>query len=147
VLEVTIAGDLDRKVRAMSTIIYNMGGERFGYRYHKENNRLQKTPSNNRREKRIKCIRAHLRKLTKVYKIAAEEEKRGLEELRNHNRERLTSCEEQRTTGEREERGSERELNSWKTHSSALRSNFLGYKRSGKLERSKEEVEGYLKQT
>lgn len=31
VLEVTIAGEVGRKVKAMATLIYNMGSERFGF--------------------------------------------------------------------------------------------------------------------
>ena len=46
VLEATLAGDVDRKVRAMSTIIYSMGMEGFGV---EENNRKTEAKRNNRR--------------------------------------------------------------------------------------------------
>jgi hypothetical protein len=71
VLEVTLAGELYRKVKAMSTIIYNMGCERFGL---EERKKQQETKKSNRRENEISncCIRGELRQLTKAYKKAKE---------------------------------------------------------------------------
>jgi hypothetical protein len=143
VLEVTLAGELDRKVKAMSTIIYNMGCERFGLEERKKQPEIKKS---NRRENEISRIRGELRQLTKAYKKATREEKTGLEELRRNNRERLKIL--RRAENNRKKRRERtRKRAQFMANPFKFIKTLLGDKRSGRLECSKEEVEEYLRQT
>ena len=90
-METALAGGVDRKVRAMATIIYSMGSDRFGVLPGQGRQKSSPQGRSNRREKEISNIRAELKRLTKAYKAATEEEKPALAELRDVLRERLKS--------------------------------------------------------
>ena len=89
-LEAALGGGVDRKIEAMTSIIYSMGRERFGV----VEQRARRAPAGrgNRREVEISQIRGELRRLNKAYcEATTEEEKQGLQELRDVLRERLKS--------------------------------------------------------
>ena len=72
VLEATLAGSVDKKMKAMTTIMYSMGADRFGVEDHKKD---KKGAHTNRRKQEITNIRGDLRRLTKRFREAEEGEK------------------------------------------------------------------------
>ena len=86
VLNTTLAGSVDRKIEAMTTIIYNMGMDRFGV---EEGKKPRIDGKKNRREREIAKMRRDLRQLSKQYKKATEIEKKALSDLRDNIREQL----------------------------------------------------------
>ncbi len=91
VLKSVCAGDIGHKVGAMSTIIWNMGADRFGMEQ-----RQTKDPQQagvNRRLRDIANLRGNLKRLRKSFLQASEDEKPALKEMRDHLRERIkTLC-------------------------------------------------------
>ena len=87
VLESTIAGNVDRRLTAMSTIICTMGKDRFGSL--EKRTKTQVTSKLNRRELEIANLRKEIRCLSRQFREATEEEKEGLKELRKISRERI----------------------------------------------------------
>ena len=85
-LEMTTANSADRKIEAMTTIIYSMGLDRFGV---EEVKKTGGAPRENRRRIEIANIRGDLRRLTRQYRQSAEEERAALEELRKPLRQHL----------------------------------------------------------
>ena len=81
VLLPTLIGDVDRKIKAMNTIIYAMENEE----QKKQGNRTTKW---NRRMKKIAQLRKEQRNSTKCFKKADMYEQKTLKEQRNVNRER-----------------------------------------------------------
>ena len=81
-----VAGNVDRKVEAMSKIIYNIELDRFG---EVEGRKVKTVVKKNRREIEISKIRQDLKNLTKASKAAIDDEKPALSELRRVTRERL----------------------------------------------------------
>lgn len=88
VLDATVRGDADQKLRTMSAMIISIGSERFGM---KEQRTTRDVGEPNRREVKISQLRQELRLLRKQFKQAREEEKVGLAELRNILRKKLTT--------------------------------------------------------
>ena len=86
VLNSTLAGSVDRKIEAMTKIIYNMGMDRFGV---EEGKKPRIDGRKNRREREIVKMRRDLRQLSKQYKKATEVEKTEFSDLRNNIREQL----------------------------------------------------------
>ncbi|KAJ8006925.1 hypothetical protein DPEC_G00112270 [Dallia pectoralis] len=87
VVESVLAGDIGRKIKAMSTIIWNMGVERFG-----TEQRQIKGPQQvgeNRRSGEIAKLRGDLRRLRKAFRQAPDDEKPSLKEMRDNIRERI----------------------------------------------------------
>lgn len=87
VLESVLAGDICRKIKAMSTIIWNMGVERFG-----TEQRQTKGPQHageNKPSREIAKLRADLRRLRKIFRQALEDEKPAIKEMRDNVRERI----------------------------------------------------------
>jgi len=87
VLEATLAGSVDQKIRSMTTLIYTMGADWFGCEEKGGNGKVR--PHKTRRQRQIEGIRSDLRKLTRQYKTATSDQKEALEELRRELRERL----------------------------------------------------------
>ena len=73
-------------METMTTIIYNMGKDRFGT---EKKQKANNTYTINRRQQEIAKIRVELRNLTKLYKQADLVEKDGLRELRDEHRTKL----------------------------------------------------------
>lgn len=85
-LETMAKGDVERRLQAMTTIIVSMAAERFGV----EEERGARQPySMNQRAVKIHNIRTELKALTKQYKVARQEERAPLAELRTVLRKRL----------------------------------------------------------
>jgi hypothetical protein len=79
VLDTTLAGCLDKKIKAMTTIVYNMGKDRFGTEGVKE----KKKASSDRHTQEISKIGGELRSLKQQFRLAARQEKAALSELRS----------------------------------------------------------------
>ena len=85
-INTTLAGSEDRKIEAMTTILYNVGMDRFGI---EEGKKPRIDGENNRREREIAKMRRDLSQLSKQYKKATEVEKTALSDLRDNIREQL----------------------------------------------------------
>ncbi|XP_049324773.1 uncharacterized protein LOC125789951 [Astyanax mexicanus] len=136
-------GDVEGRLKYMTTIITSFGAERFGVEEPKSS---KPTFSNNRRADKIRELRKELRMLAKQFKLAAEEEKPPLAELRHTIRKKLKSL-------RRAEWHRRRRMERARRRSSFLANPFgftrklLGQKRSGRLECSQEEVDNFLHNT
>ena len=144
ILDSALSGEVDRKIKAMGSIMYSVAAERFGT---VENKRPQQQPHKvNRRTQQIGKIRVELRALTKQYKQAGVNEKAALEELRECLREKLKTL--RRAEGHRRRcRDREKKRASFTKNPFKFTTKLLGDKRSGSLKVSREEVEQYLKKT
>jgi len=89
VLEHILGGDLNWKMKAMASIIWNIGAERFGGKQMRSCQSTPRQPRENRRIKEIKQLRADLRRLRKAFRQAEEGEKLALKEIRDNLRERI----------------------------------------------------------
>ena len=87
ILQSTLQGTVDRKIKAMTTIVYSLGLERFGSEEKEKQPRPQPVP--NRRERERKKIRGELNSLKKQYRKASDEARKGLAQLREELRGRL----------------------------------------------------------
>ncbi|VDI05049.1 Hypothetical predicted protein [Mytilus galloprovincialis] len=93
ILETSLQGCVERRIETLTTLVYNIGKERFGVEERKERNNTKQTP--NRREQKIKQLRNELKDLNRRYKKSNEIEKLGItcitdtvrEELRRTRRE------------------------------------------------------------
>jgi len=79
----------------MTTLVYTVGMERFGT-VKARGPKPQHTP--NRRHSRMKQIRGELRSLTKAYRKVSQEERMGLQELRDILGRELRKAKNERTT-------------------------------------------------
>ena len=87
ILDVTMKGDIDTKLRTMTTVIYNLSKDQFGVKQPRCRNDQPETQS--RRQITITNIRKDIKNLTKQFKRAQEHEKPALAELRALNRGKL----------------------------------------------------------
>ena len=142
ILEVMPAGPVERRITAMTTLIVNIGLERFKEVQKKSRGK----PQPNRREKEIAVIRKELRLLKRRHREACDAEKPGLEDLRKIQREklhRLRSAENHRK--KRRERA--RKRSQFIANPAKFVQRLLGDNRSGTLQCPKEEVEEHLRRT
>ncbi|XP_021349432.1 uncharacterized protein LOC110466448 [Mizuhopecten yessoensis] len=143
ILETTLQGNVERKVEALTSIVYSVCKERFGV----ETSRTQpraKTTKENRRERKIKQLRKELRELGKRFKTAPESEKVGIQQIRDDLRETLRRLRNaERLRKGRKERAKRRA--DFVKDPFQFSKTLLGAERSGHLESSKEEVEAHLK--
>ena len=86
VLNTTLSCSVDRKIESMTTIIHNMGMDRFGV---EEGKKPRIGGTKNRRERELAKMRRDLKQLSKQYKKATEVEKTALSDLRENIREQL----------------------------------------------------------
>ena len=143
IVEITLQGNLERKMESYSTIIYNMCKERFGVRK-KEAQKTQKT--DNRREKQIKTWRKEVKDLTKRFRTAHEEEKAGLADLTSEIREKIRRARRaEQIRKQKKQRG--RKRSQFIQDPFKFTKTLLGGEKSGKLMSSKEEVETHLRET
>ncbi len=85
VLETTLAGDVGKKFKAMASIIWNIGADRFGREELKTKSNTQ--PKENRHLKEIAVLRGDLRRLRKAFREASTDEKLALKEICDNLRE------------------------------------------------------------
>uniref|UniRef100_A0A8W8L8P9 Reverse transcriptase domain-containing protein n=1 Tax=Magallana gigas TaxID=29159 RepID=A0A8W8L8P9_MAGGI len=128
----------------MATIMYNVGKERFGLEEIRQKQQ-QSTGHRNRRQQERASIRRDLRQLSKRYRVAPEEERAALAELRQGMRERLKILNRaERSRKRRKERARARAR--FTANPFQFTSKLLGKKRSGMLLAEKAEVEQHLKE-
>ena len=142
-LEATLKGDVDRKMETMTAVVYSACKDSFGV---KEAKPQPTTPTPNRRENDIRQLRSDIKRLRKRFRTSLEEEKPAIAELTAVNREKLRSL--RRAENHRRNRRERRRKRARFT-SNPFRyvSKMLGDKRSGNLDKPKEEVEEYLRLT
>ncbi|XP_062568263.1 uncharacterized protein LOC134230448 [Saccostrea cucullata] len=142
ILNTTLAGSIDRKIEAMTSIIYSVGLDRFGAEQRKKS---QKEGRKNRREREIAKMRKDLRQLRKQYRKATDEEKPALSQLRDNIREHLKIARRaERSRRRRKQR--DRARARFTADPFQFTSRLLGNKGSGSLKSSKEDVEEYLRE-
>ncbi|CAC5381066.1 unnamed protein product [Mytilus coruscus] len=130
ILETSLQGCVERRIETLTSLIYNIGKERFGVEERKEKSNTKQTP--NRREQKIKQLRKELKDLNRRYKKSNEIEKLGIACI---------------TDSVREELRRTRRAKQLKNKSIQLHKNTVGGERTGHLHCSKEEVEKYLHET
>ncbi|XP_075304756.1 retrovirus-related Pol polyprotein from type-1 retrotransposable element R2 [Odontesthes bonariensis] len=143
VLDATARGDADQKLLSMSAMIINIGAERFGI---KEQQPARCSGEPNRRQLKISQLRQELRLLGRQFKVAREEEKAGLAELRSILRKRLITL---RRAEWHRRRGRERARRraAFIANPFGFTKKILGQKRSGHLACTEDEVNNYLNAT
>ncbi|KAI4881123.1 hypothetical protein NFI96_020515 [Prochilodus magdalenae] len=90
-LEVTAKGDVDQRLRTMSSFIISIASNRFGIKEQHATKTATTAPVLNRRQAKMAQLRQELRTLRSRYKKAGEQEKGALAELRGVVRERLST--------------------------------------------------------
>ena len=97
----------------MTTLVYTVAKERFGT---KKTRRPKPQQTPNRRQSRIKQIRGELKSLNKAYKKASQEERLGLQELRDILRRELQTLRKAENARTARRKGHERERSLYLTH-------------------------------
>lgn len=137
VLEHVLAGELNRKMKAMASIIWSIGAERFGVKQTKTHQPRPVQQRENRRIKEIKLHRADRRRHRKAFIQAEEEEKQALKEIWDTLRERIKTLRRaEYYRRDRRRRAKQREQ--FTKNPFAYLSKLLGDKRSGQLQASRE---------
>ncbi|XP_052237947.1 uncharacterized protein LOC127849270 [Dreissena polymorpha] len=140
ILTSTMRGPVDRKLKCMTTLVYTVAKERFGT---KKTRRPKPQQTPNRRQSRKKQIRGELKSLNKAYKKASQEERLGLQELRDILRRELQTfrkAENARTARRRRaQKRAEFVSNPYK-----FSKQLLDKERSGQLETSMADIEEHL---
>ncbi|XP_076079229.1 uncharacterized protein LOC143049501 [Mytilus galloprovincialis] len=144
ILEATLAGSVDRKITAMTSIIYSVGKDRFGVV--PQGKQPTKQGHSNRRQKKIKELRGDLRRLKKRYKVANENERLPLQQLRKETREKLNTH-TRAETHRRDRKKKAKERTTFTANPVQYMKRLFGARGSGKLENSREEVEEHLSKT
>ena len=143
ILETALQGAVERKLVALTNLVYTVGKERFGLTIQKT---TKKPVQMNRRQRQIKGIRSELKVLRRRYRHAREEEKPGLKQLRDSQREQLLNlCKAEQLREKRRKKAKRRAefiANPFK-----FSNNLLDKEKSGKLESSMEEITQFLTET
>lgn len=143
VLEVTAKGDVDHRLRTMTTLIVNIAAERFGTEAPKPAP-LEFVPSH--RARKIQCLREELRLLKRQYKVAGEVERAGLADIRAILRKQLLTL--RRAEFHRRRRKERaRKRAAFLANPFKLTKQLLGQKRAGRLTCSKDALNDHLKAT
>ncbi|XP_061772124.1 uncharacterized protein LOC133562186 [Nerophis ophidion] len=142
ILETTAKGDADRRLKTMTTIIISLAAERFGL----EEKRAAKPPyiMNNRASK-IHQLRQELKCLRQQFKVAREEDRGPLAELRCIICKKLITFRRAEWHRRRRKERSRRRA-AFLANPFGVTKQLLGQKRSGRLACSKAEVDHHLKQ-
>lgn len=141
ILNVTLNGPVDKKLEVFSTILYNMGLDRFGT-VEKKVHETTNHPS--RRQQQIAEVRIELRRLTKLYKEAEEDERIGLGELREDARKRLMKLRSAESYRRNRKKRSRKRVE-FISNPYQFTKTLLTEKSSGRLEAPKEDIEKHLK--
>ena len=86
ILEATLQGPAERKMKAMTSLIYSVSRERFGTL---EKKQAKPSVQPNRRQKQIIGTKKELKNLRKAFKNASPVEKKGPQDLRDTQRKNL----------------------------------------------------------
>ncbi|XP_052237971.1 uncharacterized protein LOC127849292 [Dreissena polymorpha] len=143
VLQTALTGSVDRKLKALPSITYALGKERFGL---EQKANLSRPPQvTNRRLCEIKKLRAELRSLRKRYKQSSEVEKKGIVKLTEEVRSRLrTLTNAERLRRKRRDRAKKRKA--FVSDPYRFTQNLLSGEKSGILESSQEDEETFLRE-
>lgn len=143
ILEATAKGRADRRLKMMTTIITSLAAERFGL----EEKRAAKPPyTMNNRASKIHQLRQELKTLRQQFKVASEEERGPLAELRSIIRKKLMTLRRAEWHRRRRKERSRRRA-AFLANPFGFTKQLLGQKRSGQLTCSKAEVDHHLKQS
>ncbi|XP_061733213.1 uncharacterized protein LOC133536595 [Nerophis ophidion] len=142
ILETTAKGDADRRLKTMTTIIISLAVESFGL----EEKRAAKPPYiMNNRVSKIHQLRQELKCLRQQFKVAREEDRGPLAELRGIIRKKLITLRRAEWHRRRRKERSRRRA-AFLANPFGVTKQLLGQKRSGRLACSKAEVDHHLKQ-
>ncbi|XP_052260999.1 uncharacterized protein LOC127865146 [Dreissena polymorpha] len=143
ILEATLQGAVERKLVAMTSLIYTVGKERYGV-YVPKHSKPSSQP--NRRERQIQAIRQELKKLRKAYRNAKDEEKLGLQELRDLQRKQLREL-RKAETARKNRRKRAQQKTSFIANPYKFSKKLLDKEKSGILNSSMEEIQTHLRDT
>lgn len=143
VLETALAGDVGKKLKAMASIIWSIGADRFGKKEPKAKTNTQ--PKESRRLKEIAILRGDLRRLRKAFREAAGDERPALKEIRDNLRERIKIL-RRAECHRRDRKRRMKERTDFTKNPFKYLTKLLGDVRSGELKATKEEVEEHLRQ-
>ncbi|XP_052245600.1 uncharacterized protein LOC127854577 [Dreissena polymorpha] len=143
ILEATLQGAVERKLVAMTSLIYTVGKERYGV-YVPKHSKPSSQP--NRRERQIQAIRQELKKLRKAYRNAKDEEKLGLQELRDLQRKQLREL-RKAETARKNRRKRAQQRTSFIANPYKFSKKLLDKEKSGILNSSMEEIQTHLRDT
>ena len=143
ILESALSGPAERKLVAMTNLVYMVSRERFGVLKNIPSKSVQ-TP--NRRQRLISDIRAELRTLRRAFRTARDEENIGLKQLRDEQRrELLTLRQAERTRTKRRKR--ERTRAAFISNPYKFSKTILDKETSGELVSSMGEIQQFLRAT
>ncbi|XP_063436214.1 uncharacterized protein LOC134717649 [Mytilus trossulus] len=144
ILETSLQGCVERRIETLTTLVYNIGKERFGVEERKERSNIKQTP--NRREQKIKQLRKELKDLNRRYKKSNEIEKLGIACITDNVREELRRTRRAEQLKNSNKKKAKNRANFIKNPYNYTKT-LLGGERTGHLHCSKEEVEKYLHET
>ena len=140
ILDTALQGPVDRKMTTMTRLIYSISKERFGVVQKKESTQA---PTMNRRQQQIMEIRKELRSIKKLYRKASDEEKEGLQQVRNTLREKLNTRRKAEQI-RKKKKEKERQRKRFITNPYQFSKGLLDKERSGMLQSSLDEVQQHL---
>ncbi|CAC5381747.1 unnamed protein product [Mytilus coruscus] len=144
ILETSLQGCVERRIETLTSLIYNIGKERFGVEERKEKSNTKQTP--NRREQKIKQLRKELKDLNRRYKKSNEIEKLGIACITDSVSEELRRTRRAKQLKNSNKKKAKNRANFIKNPYNYTKT-LLGGERTGHLHCSKEEVEKYLHET
>ncbi|VDI43606.1 Hypothetical predicted protein [Mytilus galloprovincialis] len=145
ILETSLQGCVERRIETLTTLVYNIGKERFGVEERKERSNIKhQTP--NRREQKIKQLRKELKDLNRRFKKSNEIEKLGIACITDNVREELRRTRRAEQLKNSNKKKAKNRANFIKNPYNYTKT-LLGGERTGHLHCSKEEVEKYLHET
>ena len=141
IIQTTMQGGVEKKVKTFTTIVYNVSKERFGTVEPKKTTPTQTT--GNRRENEIRRCRNEMKYLERRYRQAPDEEIDGIKQLQQMLREKIRRLRAaERTRRAKKERS--RKRSQFIRDPYKFTKDLLGGERSGTLKSSKREVEHHL---
>ncbi len=143
ILERTAKGDVDRRLKTMTSIIVSIVAERFGIEAAKP---TPKACAQNRREVRIQRLREELKSPKRQYKVAGEVERAGLAELQAILRKELLTLRRVESHRRRRKERARRRA-AFLANPYQLSKQLLGQKKGGRLTCSKDEINNHIKCT
>ncbi|XP_033747101.1 uncharacterized protein LOC117332324 [Pecten maximus] len=142
ILEATLQGGVEKKIKSLTMIVYKVSCERFGV----EGEKAEVVHQPNRRQQEVAKLRKELKVLRRLFREANEQEKFGLQQLRSDIRGKLTTLQKAERSRKRR-RETTRKRAAFIANPYKFTTSLLGGERSGKLETSEQEIEQHLEET
>ncbi|XP_052268662.1 uncharacterized protein LOC127870041 [Dreissena polymorpha] len=143
ILETTLQGPVEKKLKSLTNLVHSIGKERFG----EVKRKPTRTPAQpNRRQRQITEIRKELKSLRKSYQKANIEERPGLQQLRDELRQKLTDLRKAEQLRDKRKKRAKRRAE-FIANPYKFSKGLLDKEKSGKLESSMEEIQQHLKDT